>query len=239
MCVFFCGAHKSLAPRARTLLGGLGQATLSFFAVATLLFFYFCECPKFWDLAKQRHKMFWGVSEVGKDDFSLYFIWLCNTRQRARGGRRGSEKRETSPRTKAPQHTTHHHAPTKERRHHASHTQPHQVGCPNDGRLEVPAPQTHRPAPTASSQQTPPTCPNNRQQGERERLTQMPLTPVRGSPPGDALPPTPKGATPAGKSAHCGAADGYPRPHQPRSEKTGNGAWLGAPRMGSRERESA
>ena len=77
VCVLFWGAHKSLAPRARTLLGVLGQATLSFFAVATLLFFFFCECPKFCDFAKQRRKIFGGVSEVGKDDFSLYFFWLC------------------------------------------------------------------------------------------------------------------------------------------------------------------
>ena len=77
VCVLFWGAYKSLAPRARTLLGVLGQATLSFLVVATLLFFFFCECPKFCSLAKQRHKIFWGVSEVGKDDFSLYFILLC------------------------------------------------------------------------------------------------------------------------------------------------------------------
>ena len=77
MCGLFWGAHKSLAPRARTLLGGLGQATLSFFAVATLLFVYFGECPKFCDLAKQRRKIVGGVSEVGKDDFSLYFCWRC------------------------------------------------------------------------------------------------------------------------------------------------------------------
>ena len=70
-------ALKSLAPRARTLLGGLGHATLSFFAVATLLFVFFCECPKFCDLAKQWRKILGGVCEVGKDDFSLYFIWLC------------------------------------------------------------------------------------------------------------------------------------------------------------------
>ena len=70
-------AHKSLAPRARTLLGGLGHATLSFFAVATLLFVFFCECPKFCDLAKQRRKTLGGVSDVGKDDFSLYFFWRC------------------------------------------------------------------------------------------------------------------------------------------------------------------
>ena len=61
-----CGwsAHKSLAPKTHTLLGVLGQATLNFVAVETLLFFFFCECPKFCDLAKQRRKMFFGVTEV-------------------------------------------------------------------------------------------------------------------------------------------------------------------------------
>ena len=77
MCGLFWGAHKSLAPRARTLPGGLGQATLSFFAVATLLFVFFGVCPIFCDLAKQRRKIVGGVSEVGKDDFSLYFCWRC------------------------------------------------------------------------------------------------------------------------------------------------------------------
>ena len=77
MCGLFWGAHKSLAPRARTLLGGLGQATLSSFAVATLLFVLFGECPKFCDLAKQRRKIVGGVSEVGKVDFLLYFFWRC------------------------------------------------------------------------------------------------------------------------------------------------------------------
>ena len=70
-------AHKSLASRARTLLGVLGHATLNFVAVATLLFCFFCGCPKFLDLAKQRRKMFLGVSEVGNIDFALYFCWLC------------------------------------------------------------------------------------------------------------------------------------------------------------------
>ena len=59
------------------MLGVLGQATLNFVAVATLLFFFFCECPKFCALAKQRRKIFLGVSEVGKIDFALYFFWLC------------------------------------------------------------------------------------------------------------------------------------------------------------------
>ena len=70
-------AHKSLAPRTRTLLGVLGHATLNFVTVATLLFFFFCVCPKFCALAKQRHKIFVGVSEVGKIDFALFFFWLC------------------------------------------------------------------------------------------------------------------------------------------------------------------
>ena len=69
--------HKSLATRSRTLLGVLGQATLNFVAVATLMFFFFCVCPKFCDLAKQQRKMFVGVSEVGKINFALYFCWLC------------------------------------------------------------------------------------------------------------------------------------------------------------------
>ena len=66
-------AHKSLAPRTRTLLGVLGQATLNFVSVATLLFFYFCEWGKFCDLAKQRRKIFGGVSEGGKIDFARFF----------------------------------------------------------------------------------------------------------------------------------------------------------------------
>ena len=73
--LFVCGwgAHKSLAPRTRTVLGVLGQAMLNCVAVATLLFFVFCECPKFCDLAKQRRKIFRAVSAVGKNDISLYF----------------------------------------------------------------------------------------------------------------------------------------------------------------------
>ena len=70
-------AHKSLAPRTRTLPGVLGHATLNFVAVATLLFFFFCPCPKSSDLSKQRRKIFVGVSEVEKIDFALYVFWLC------------------------------------------------------------------------------------------------------------------------------------------------------------------
>ena len=82
--------HKSLAPRTRTLLGVLGQATLNFVAVATLLFFFFCECPKFCDLAKQRREIFWGFLRSGKSilrfifsgcaSFSLFFFLLLRLR---------------------------------------------------------------------------------------------------------------------------------------------------------------
>ena len=50
--------------------------------------------------------------------------------------------------------------------------------------------------------------------------------------PGDALPPPTQRATPARKSARCGAGAGSPRPHHPRPGNTGNGAWLPAPSNG-------
>ena len=74
---FFLTRTSRLAPKARTLLGGFGYATFKFFVVAGRLFLAFCVCPKFYDLAKQRRKNFWEVSEVGKNDFSVYFCRLC------------------------------------------------------------------------------------------------------------------------------------------------------------------
>ena len=62
---------------AHSLLGVLEHATLKFFVVRTRLFLAFCVCPKPCDLAKQRRKIFSGVSEVGKNDFSVYICWLC------------------------------------------------------------------------------------------------------------------------------------------------------------------
>ena len=59
------------------MLGVLGQAALNFVAVATLLFFFFWEWPKFCDLGKQGRKIFWGVSEVEEIDFALYSFWFC------------------------------------------------------------------------------------------------------------------------------------------------------------------
>ena len=74
---FFLTRTSRLAPMAHTLLGGLGHATFQFFVVAARLLLAFCVCPKLYDLAKQRRKVFWGVSEVGKNDFSVYYRRLC------------------------------------------------------------------------------------------------------------------------------------------------------------------
>ena len=83
VCVLFWGAHKSLAPRARTLLGVLGQATLIFFAVATLLFFVFCECPKFCDGGFLRsEKMIFRFIFSGCASVSWFFIFFCCNRAR-------------------------------------------------------------------------------------------------------------------------------------------------------------
>ena len=70
----FMTCTSRLAPMARTLLGGLGHAMLKFFVAAARLFLPFCVCPKICDLAKQRRKFFWGVAEVRKNDFSLFFV---------------------------------------------------------------------------------------------------------------------------------------------------------------------
>ena len=46
---------------------------------------------------------------------------------------------------------------------------------------------------------------------------------VEGTPPGDALPPSPQRATPARKGARCGAGAGSPRSHRPHPGHTGHG----------------
>ena len=51
----------------------------------------------------------------------------------------------------------------------------------------------------------------------------MPLTTVEGTPPGDALPPPPKRATPARNGARYGTGAGSPRPHRPHPGHTGRG----------------
>ena len=61
---------------ARTLLGALGHATFNFAVVVVPLFVVSCVCPKVFDLAKQQHNIFPGVSEVGENDFLVYFFLL-------------------------------------------------------------------------------------------------------------------------------------------------------------------
>ena len=48
-----------------------------FFVLAARLFLVFCVSPNFDNLARQRCKIVWGVSEVGKNDFSVYLCRLC------------------------------------------------------------------------------------------------------------------------------------------------------------------
>ena len=74
MCVLFWGAHKSLAPRERTLLGGLGQATLSVFAVVTLLFiFLFVSVLSFATLPNSGVKFLGGFLRSKKKIFRFIF----------------------------------------------------------------------------------------------------------------------------------------------------------------------
>ena len=53
---------------------------------------------------------------------------------------------------------------------------------------------------------------------------------MEGTPPGDAPPPPPQRATPAGKGARCGATAGSPRPHRPQPGHTGRGTPAARPR---------
>ena len=58
----------------------------------------------------------------------------------------------------------------------------------------------------------------------------MLLTTANSNPPGDALPPPPQHATPAGKGARCGAGARSPRPHPPPPGHTGCGTPAARPR---------
>ena len=66
-------------------------------------------------------------------------------------------------------------------------------------------------------------APEDGRLGEGQRLTTG--APHNGGkhPPGDALPPPPRRATPARKGARCGAGAGSPRPHRPHPGHTGRG----------------
>ena len=66
-------AHKSLAPRTRTLLGVLGQATLNFVAVATLLFFFSVSVLNFATSPNSGVKFFWGFLRSEKSILRFIF----------------------------------------------------------------------------------------------------------------------------------------------------------------------
>ena len=74
LAIFPSHVHKSLAPTARTLLGVLGHITFSFAVVVALWFMVFCVCPKVFRPRQTAAQIFWGISEVGKNDFSIYFF---------------------------------------------------------------------------------------------------------------------------------------------------------------------
>ena len=112
--------------------------------------------------------------------------------------------------------------------HHPRGTQPLQG---TQARGTVLGPQSHTPAPTARGWRTPTARPVGGQSGEGQRLTSdAPHTMVEGSPPGDALPPTPQRATPARKGARCGAGAGSPSPHRPHPGHTGRRTPAARPR---------
>ena len=89
MCGLFWGAHKSLAPRARTLLGGLGQATLSFSASQRLYcssvlvsVLNFATSPnsgvKLLGGFLRSEKTIFRFISSGGASFSLFFFFFCN-----------------------------------------------------------------------------------------------------------------------------------------------------------------
>ena len=111
--------------------------------------------------------------------------------------------------------------------HHPRGTQPPQ-GMQAKG--TVLGPHTHTPATIACGWRTPTARPVGGQFGEGERLTTD--APHNGGrhPPGNALPPPPRRATPARKGARCGAGAGSPRPHRPHPGHTGRGTLAARPR---------
>ena len=110
---------------------------------------------------------------------------------------------------------------TREKRHHAPRQAPHRhhTHC------------TH-PHPCPEHVASEPGQPGQRA-GSRARgsaLPQTPLTKADGSPPGDALPPPPRRATPARKGARRGAGAVSPRRHRPHPGHTGRRTPAARPR---------
>ena len=129
---------------------------------------------------------------------------------RAQGRGHGRHTASTTPHQETGEGST---RGTREERHraprHAQHIQPHTPHTPNEPR---------QPAQRAGSR------------GRGSVGPQTPLTAADGNPPGDAVPPPPRRATPARKGARRGAGAGSPRPHQPHPRHTGRGTLAARPR---------
>ena len=97
---------------------------------------------------------------------------------------------------------------------------PHRA-CRPRGRCWAPTATHPRPQHVGGGPQQPAQWAGSR--GRDSAWPQTPLTMVEGIPPGDALPPPPRRATPARKGARCGAGAGTPRPHRPHPGHTGRG----------------
>ena len=138
----------------------------------------------------------------------------ARSRGRAAGGGTAHDTRRPSQRWKAP-------PPGTPFRHiHSEQRQParaHAVGP-----VLGPQTRTDRTRDTRDAEPWLP-APEDGRAGEGQRLT--PGAPHNGGkhPPGDALPPPPRRATPAHKGARCGAGAGSPHPHRPHPGHTGRG----------------
>ena len=93
--------------------------------------------------------------------------------------------------------------------------------CRPRGQCWAPTPTHPRPQHVGGGPRQPDQWAGSR--GRDSAWPQTPLTMVEGTPPGDALPPSPQRATPARKGARCGAGAGSPRPNRPHPEHTGRG----------------
>ena len=127
----------------------------------------------------------------------------ARSRGRAAGGGRAPDTRRPSQRWQAgppgdgPSPPPRHAAPTG----HAD--QGDSVGLPH--------PHTRAHSTWVADPNSPPQWEGSR--GRDSAWPQTPLTMVKGTPPGDVLPPPPQRATPARRGARCGAGAGSPHPH--------------------------
>ena len=75
--LFFFDAHKPPSSYGTHFARWFGARNVQLVRRRRRLFLVFCVCLNFEDHAKQWRKIFKGVSEVGKNIFSVYFCRLC------------------------------------------------------------------------------------------------------------------------------------------------------------------